>query len=404
MSRHAREFGELEANRSDPEDSDYDDKAQHASPSKKRKRPSRQSGGGSKRPRKPKKHGYGNDSDITSGDNNPSSSQSSDGDFEEPSPVEVTASGRPRRSAAQNTSNFKESSEEENDEEEAEEEDNQDEEGVDEEELAPQKQRKRLRLTHTPATRRPSTTASKNRKSLLVKLPVSVNDQGTPMDARRSTRNRTASKSVRPDQAPTIGAQRRSSRQSHAEQEPLVALTDSGRHTQVVRHASATPDPAQEAVEERATKGRKSAPKGSVIMEASQENSDPKRADDAMADAVTSAEDDDEDVEMQEPQAEGTQQSINPETGEGVIAESIQLEGVNEADDEEDSDDPIVTVRAGASKKVSTSCVLPYNKAAKYTNIYLGTTSDCCVNAQSESRATTQAKSAGREQRFCPSR
>ncbi|KAI9658483.1 MAG: hypothetical protein M1831_003921 [Alyxoria varia] len=345
MSRYAREFGELEANRSDPEDSDYNDKAQNASPSKKRKRTRRQSGGRSKKPRKPQKSGYGNDSDITSGED-PSTSQSSDGDFEESSPVEVTASGRPKRSVAQNTPNFKESSgEEEEEEEEAEE--------SDEEEPAQEnKQRKRPRLTHTPAPRGPSTTANK-RKSLILKLPVNVDELGAPMETRRSTRTRTGSKSVKPDPVSAIGAQRRSSRQAHAEQEPLIALTDSGRHTQVVRQASTTPEAAQETVQHRATKGRKSAPKGSVIMEASQENSNSKRGDDKTADAVASAEDDDEDVQMQDPQMGGTQQSINPETGEGVIAESVQLEGENEGEDEDESDDPLVSVRPGGSKQVT---------------------------------------------------
>jgi len=109
------------------------------------------------------------------------------------------------------------------------------------------------------------------KESLIVTLKVPVKMEGA-----RPTRSRVGSKGIaKRDPTPLshggIGT-RRSSRISHDDQEPLLALTDSGRHEKVAREGTKTPEPPPAARRPtRASKGLKKPP--SAIMEASQEES-----------------------------------------------------------------------------------------------------------------------------------
>jgi len=110
------------------------------------------------------------------------------------------------------------------------------------------------------------------KKSLIVKLKIpSLAMEGAGRRSTRTGSSRPTTKRGSTPQAQGASVTRRSSRISHSEDQPLVALTDSGRHEQVTRGPSATPEP-QPLRPTRASKGLKKPP--SAIMEASQEGTD----------------------------------------------------------------------------------------------------------------------------------
>ncbi|EMC94550.1 hypothetical protein BAUCODRAFT_73927, partial [Baudoinia panamericana UAMH 10762] len=123
-------------------------------------------------------------------------------------------------------------------------------------------------LQPSPAARSRQAAGLKKR-SLMVKLKLPSMAEGG-----RALRPRTGSKSLtkrEPTPQEYRGmAMRRSSRISHDDQEPLVALTDSGRHETITRPGTATPEPPSRRPT-RGSKGLKKPP--SAIMEASQEDS-----------------------------------------------------------------------------------------------------------------------------------
>jgi ATPase family AAA domain-containing protein 2 len=85
------------------------------------------------------------------------------------------------------------------------------------------------------------TPVKKGRRSLIVKLKTSSTPMSTPAPPSRTTRNR--STSIGFNQRPTSSSSnprgtRRSRRLSHDEEEPLVAMTDSGHHVKIVREGS----------------------------------------------------------------------------------------------------------------------------------------------------------------------
>lgn len=194
--------------------------------------------------------------------------------------------------------------------------------------------------------------AARKKESLIVKLSIP-----SIMEGGRANRARTGSKGIA-KREPTPQAQgaagaRRSSRISHDDQEPLVALTDSGRHANVTRAGTATPEPPA-ARPTRGGKGLKKPP--SAIMEASQETSGPSQppvaqgGDDFDADAAA----------VNEPEAQVDRTS--PEAAEDP-EEDIQMEHVDEddqvvqesMDDNEEDDGPVA--RGGRSlrpRKAST--------------------------------------------------
>jgi SpoVK/Ycf46/Vps4 family AAA+-type ATPase len=85
----------------------------------------------------------------------------------------------------------------------------------------------------------------KTRQSLIVKLKTTSTPIPLPMPPSRTTRNRSAS--IGANHRPTSSSSnprgtRRSRRLSHDEDEPLVAMTDSGHHVKVVREGSRDPE------------------------------------------------------------------------------------------------------------------------------------------------------------------
>ncbi|KAL9030270.1 MAG: hypothetical protein Q9196_001600, partial [Gyalolechia fulgens] len=76
-------------------------------------------------------------------------------------------------------------------------------------------------------------------QSKIVKLKITP--RATPNPVRRSTKARSGSVSARPSSAGVHSATRRSSRIAHDETEPIVALTDSGHHANIVRPGTRSP-------------------------------------------------------------------------------------------------------------------------------------------------------------------
>lgn len=114
----------------------------------------------------------------------------------------------------------------------------------------------------------PAKRQRKGKRSLVLKLNVRT-PQPTPAPARRSTRARSGSVTVKRRSSPSemaSGGTRRSSRIAHDESETIVALTDSGRHADIIRAGTRSP----EGIPPRALKGGKgikSLPASAIVEE-----------------------------------------------------------------------------------------------------------------------------------------
>lgn len=112
------------------------------------------------------------------------------------------------------------------------------------------------------------TVQEKPSRIVVLRIPSLMEDNNN--NNGRVTRTRTSSRSqLKREPTPQGTSTRRSSRISHDEVRPLVALTDSGKHEVVTRAATATPEPPSSRRPTRGAKGPKKHP--SAIMEASQE-------------------------------------------------------------------------------------------------------------------------------------
>lgn len=238
----------------DPTKSDSDDLDFDATASSPRSRPQNRSTkkakvkSSARKPVKRRRETYGDSEDDIEPDSD-EVSEEEDSFAESDSPEEVLErnpkTGRSVRSAAKKPVKYEEPSEEE----------------IEAEDSEPQARRAPVR-----ARKRDAEVPT----SLVVKLKVPVK-----MEGGRATRSRTGSKAPKREPTPVIGqgmGTRRSSRISHDEQEPLVSLTDSGKHEQVTRRGSETPEPPPSRRAARGGKGLKKPPV-SAIMEASQEDS-----------------------------------------------------------------------------------------------------------------------------------
>ncbi len=103
-------------------------------------------------------------------------------------------------------------------------------------------------------------------KSKILKLRYTPQPSSNP--TRRSTRARSGSMSARPSSAGLHSGTRRSSRIAHDDTEPIIALTDSGHHANVVRPGTKSPPSGRPRV---GGKGPKKGPTTSVVYE--EENS-----------------------------------------------------------------------------------------------------------------------------------
>lgn len=213
-SRGVQRTLEEHAQAEDENDDDYDDRA--PGPAKKiRGSRFRRRG----KPIKKKRTRYGG-SDVESDENDLDSDdevslESSDQEEEE---VETNDKGRPVRRAVRKAITYDEGSESAED-------------------SPPSESEADVK----PKTRSPR----KTRQSLIVKLKTSSTPIPSPVPQSRTTRNRSASIGI--TQRPTSSSSnprgtRKSRRLSHDEDEPLVAMTDSGHHVKIVREGSRGPE------------------------------------------------------------------------------------------------------------------------------------------------------------------
>ncbi|KAF2788565.1 AAA-domain-containing protein [Melanomma pulvis-pyrius CBS 109.77] len=297
MSSRAKRKFDIDPNASDPEDLDYD-AVERAPPQRRRNQPT--SSSGKRAPKRPRRAYRGSDVDeddeILSDDSFTSRSSSED--------IEINpATGRSVRRAA------KEIKYEESDPDEIPDTSSED-------ELATPPRRRR-------AEENPQ---AEEKPSLIVVLKMN----------RRNLRTRTGSKSIARGKTPEAAGTRRSSRLSHDVEAPLVGLSDSGKHVNIVRQGTRSPEP----LIARATRGGKgpSVQHPSAIMEASQEASmmrddSPGPLDDLLGGGETQVQASHEGSPEHEAQAQ--KDEAVDEDMEGVIEES-QQDATGEDSDEED--------------------------------------------------------------------
>lgn len=235
-SRGKRKLESFDPNASDPDDIDFEDAP---APQRRRNRNKRPTPGskarrGHKRPRRD----YGG-SDVDDDDEIVSDDEFTERESSEEPPINPST-GRTVRRTAQKKIKYEEPSEEED------------------------------AIENTPSVSEEDAVDTPPPRSLIVKLKM---HKGWPEPPTRSMRNRTGNKTAatrgRTPEVASAGITRRSSRLSHDVEAPIVALSDSGRHVNIVRQGTRSPEP----VIARATRGGKGprAEHPSAIMEASQE-------------------------------------------------------------------------------------------------------------------------------------
>ncbi|KAH7078799.1 hypothetical protein BKA63DRAFT_507132 [Paraphoma chrysanthemicola] len=304
MSSRAKRKFDIDPNASDPDDYDYD-ASERAPPQRRR---NRGTPGARKKSSKRQRRAYGgsdvdDDDEIVSDDSFTDRSES-----EEP---EINpATGRSVRRATKKQITYEESEEDE----------------IEDTPSESEEQRPSSRRHAKPSIE------EVEKPSLIVKLKM-------PDHAKRNLRTRTGSKSLARGRTPEVAGTRRSSRLSHDIEAPIVALSDSGKHVNIVRQGTHSPEP----VLARATRGGKG-PRiqhPSAIMEASQEASiiqddgednSPGPLDAILSDSKTQVQASKDSSPVQEAQPKVDEEE--EEGMEGVIQES-QHEGAAEDSEEE---------------------------------------------------------------------
>jgi hypothetical protein len=303
-SRTKRKF-DIDPTASDPDDVDYDDSEKRAAPQRRRHRGTP---GAKKRPSKRQRRAYGgsdidDDDEIESDDSFTERSES-----EEP---EINpATGRSVRRATKKQIKYEESEEDEI------------EDTPSEDEAPKTVSRRRAQKAHPSIE-------EVEKPSLIVKLKMPAHASG------RNLRTRTGSKSLARGKTPEVLGTRRSTRLSHDVEAPIVQLSDSGRHVNIVREGTRSPEP----VIARATRGGKG-PRmehPSAIMEASQETSmvrddSPGPLDALLAGGETQVQASKESSPVQDTQQEDAEGEDDDE--EGVIQESQHDNVADESEEE----------------------------------------------------------------------
>ncbi|KAM3418233.1 hypothetical protein BST61_g4234 [Cercospora zeina] len=238
--------------RSDSDDEDFDDNAVEPRPQKRARKSQKRS---PRKRDKPRRERYGdssddivNDSEAASEEEEASFTESDEDKLIERNP----RTGRSVRSAAKKAVKYEESEDDD-----------------EEEEIPPDSDHDPIQPT--PARSRQARRAALTKPSLIVRLKIPHQ-----MEGGRVTRTRTGGRRAPTPSLQTQGSVggRRSSRLSHDDADPLIALTDSGKHHVVTRAGSGTPEPSNT---RRPTRGGKGVahkkPHPSAIFEDSHEDS-----------------------------------------------------------------------------------------------------------------------------------
>ncbi len=181
-------------------------------------------------------------------------------------------------------------------------------------------------------------------RSLVLKLNVSTpQPNSAPAPARRTTRARSGSAGVSRTYPSEVTQIRRSSRIAHDDSDPIVALTDSGHHVDIIRPGTRSPE-ARPILPKRGGKGVKKQPT-SVVYEEEEEVSPPKHQTEVAASHDDPEEEPDDSqpvVKADEVPTQGDSDSLHqvPRDEVAVIPESGEDEPAEE-EEEDDDQEPI---------------------------------------------------------------
>jgi len=314
-SRTKRKLDNFDPNASDPEDLDYD-AVERPSPHRRRKRHA--SGGARKKGSKRQRRIY-NGSDV---DDDDEEIVSDDSFTERSSSEEVEINpntGRGVRRATKKQIKYEESEEEE--------------------------------IEDTPsesdissAPRRNQAQQSIETPSLIVKLRLNMDKLKA-----RQLRTRQGSKSVTNTRGrtPDVVGTRRSNRLSHDVEEPIIELSESGKHVKIVRQGTRSPEP----LFTRATRGAKG-PRASAILEASHEDSMIREASAGPLDTLLAENNDTQVQASQQGSPEQEAQVTKDDNGNNDVMEAVIQESQNDGVVEDSDEDGPVT-RGGRALRVS---------------------------------------------------
>ena len=241
MPGRSRRAGDFDPTKSDSDDEDYG--AASSRPAKAKPSKSQRS---AKHPKK--KHGASYDDDDD-GEEVSDGSEPSDDSFEmkdEPEPEVDPRTGRPVRAARKARVTYEESD---------------DDDEIEDPEPSPE-----------PRAQRQSTTPKKKpeRKTQILKLKLPKQAESQPL--RSSTRARSVSGKKPPTTDTHPQGTRRSSRFNNDDTDTIIALTDSGRHAEIVQRGTRSPEPlVQRAI--KGGKGLKKPPASKPIVEEAEESS-----------------------------------------------------------------------------------------------------------------------------------
>lgn len=310
-TRNKRKADEFDPNKSDSADSTYGASASRST----RSRPTRSQQG--KQPARKKQR---RKADDDASEDNSDDSLLSDVSFEdrlEEEPEIDEKTGRPKRKAAKNRPIYQEESEDSIE---------------DAPDAAPQEI-----LTPKKKGGKP--------RSLVLKLNVSTPQTNpAPGPARRSTRARSGSAGLVRTNPPESAQIRRSSRIAHDDSDPIVALTDSGHHMDIIRPGTRSPEVGA-TLTKRGGKGIKKLPT-SVVYEEEEESTAPQH----QTEVAASHEDSDEEREDSQPLVKADEIPTQDDSGllpdiprneVAVIPESGEDESPEAEDEEEDEEEPV---------------------------------------------------------------
>lgn len=194
----------------------------------------------------------------------------------------------------------------------------------------------------------------KTQQSKIVKLKIMNSPQPTPLPPQRTTRARSSSVTAQPSSAGVYSRTRRSSRIAHDDSEPIIALTDSGHHANVIRPGTRSPPSAGPPRSRVGGKGPKKGPATSVVYEEEQSSNLTKSEpieEDAMDQIEVAASRDDLGEDEEDPQSQpfrGSGAEAAPQhdsavrvpvsMDDGAVIPESGDEGAQAADVDEDED------------------------------------------------------------------
>lgn len=188
-------------------------------------------------------------------------------------------------------------------------------------------------------------------RSKIVKLKITP--RATPNPTRRSTRARSGSVSARPSSAGVFSGTRRSSRIAHDDTEPIIALTDSGHHANIVRPGTRSPPSSGLQRPKLGGKGPKKGLTSSILYEEENSSGQTKSEsieNDSFPQLEVAASGEDLGEEEEDPQSQpfpstDFRNAPHPERGlvgidDGIVIPESGDEG-NQGQDEDDSEGPV---------------------------------------------------------------